>query len=137
MLEVVTPGEIREIAALAKQAREAQEKLLENLRLADRDSEDRKLVEQDITSSTGVLDPTLDNQPLAALRRRLAALDDEARHELLAVAMIGRGLYAPSEWEKALDDARAQHGADEIDRIADTLGLDEWLAKGLFELGRT
>lgn len=136
MLETITPAEIREIAALAKRAREAQQKLLDKLRMVD-PNDDGKLIEQEITSSTEVLDPTLDNRPLAELKARLAALDDEARHELLAVVMIGRGLYGPTEWEKALDDARAQHRADEIERIAETLGLDEWLAKGLFELALT
>jgi hypothetical protein len=136
VLEAITPAEIREITELAKQAREAQEKLLDKLRVVDR-NDDGKLIEQEITSSTEVLDPTLDNEPLAELKRRLTVLDDEARHELMAVAMIGRGLYAPTDWEKALDDARTQHGADEVERIAEALGLDEWLAKGLFELALT
>lgn len=136
MLEAITPSEIREIALLAKRAREAQERLLDKLCILGR-NEDGKLIEQEITISTEVLDPTLDNKPLEELRRRLAALDDEARHELLAVTTIGRGLYGPSRWKDALDDARAQHRADEIERIAEALGLDEWLAKGLHELALT
>jgi hypothetical protein len=35
---------------------------------------------------------------------------------------------------EALDDARAMHRADEIERIAEPLELDEWLANGLFGL---
>lgn len=136
MLKAITPAEVRDIAALAKQARHAQEVLLDKVRIVDR-NDDGRLVEDEITSSTEVLDMTLDNPPLEDLKRRLAALDDEARHEVRALMSIGRGLFAPNELEAALDDARARHAADEVEAIAEKVGLDEWLSKALFELALT
>ena len=133
MLKAITPAEVRDIAALAKQARHAQEVLLDKVRIVDR-NDDGRLVEDEITGSTELLDMTLDNRPLEELKRRLAALDDEARHEVRALMSIGRGLFAPGEWDAALDDARARHAADEVEAIAEKLGLDEWLSKALFEL---
>jgi 23S rRNA A1618 N6-methylase RlmF len=136
VLKAITPAEVRDIAALAKQARHAQEVLLDKVRIVDR-NDDGRLVEDEITSSTEVLDMTLDNPPLEDLKRRLAALDDEARHEVRALMSIGRGLFAPNELEAALDDARARHAADEVEAIAEKVGLDEWLSKALFELALT
>jgi hypothetical protein len=136
VLKAITPAEVRDIVALAKQARHAQEVLLDKVRIVDR-NDDGRLVEDEITSSTEVLDMTLDNPPLEDLKRRLAALDDEARHEVRALMSIGRGLFAPNELEAALDDARARHAADEVEAIAEKVGLDEWLSKALFELALT
>jgi hypothetical protein len=136
VLKAITPAEVRDIAALAKQARHAQEVLLDKVRIVDR-NDDGRLVEDELTGPTEVLDMTLDNPPLEELKRRLAALDDEARHEVRALMSIGRGLFAPKEWEAALDDARARHAADEVDAIAEKVGLDEWLSKALFELALT
>lgn len=136
MLKAITPAEVRDIAALAKQARHAQEVLLDKVRIVDR-NDDGRLLEDEITGSTEVLDMTLDNPPLEEMKRRLAALDDEARHEVRALMSIGRGLFAPNEWEAALDDARARHAADEVEAIAEKVGLDEWLSKALFELALT
>jgi Protein of unknown function (DUF3775) len=135
VLKAITPSEVREIAGLATRAREAQEKLLDKLRVLDR-GDDGKMIEQEITSSNELLDATLDNKPLQELKDRLASLDDEARHELLAVSMIGGGVYGPTQWDDALNEARAMHGADEVERIAEPLELDERLARGLFELAQ-
>ena len=63
-------------------------------------------------------------------------LPPEARHELLAVLWIGRGDFAPREWEEALDEAQGRSTDDDVDYIAERGPLHDYLAKGLYLLKR-
>lgn len=82
----------------------------------------------------GTLDASVGNGPLKALKERLAALPPEARHELMAVLWIGRGDFAPREWEAALTEAQGRSTEGDVDYIAERGPLHDYLAKGLYLL---
>jgi Protein of unknown function (DUF3775) len=131
MLHAIRADEIREIAARAKGARAAQHRLLDKMRIVDQ-FEDHKELTSEISATLDALDATLDNQPLLDLRARLASLNENARLELGAVALIGRGDYSAQQWDAALDEARARPDANDPDSLALKPNLAEYLSKGLF-----
>jgi hypothetical protein len=130
MLEAIDANEIREIAALAKAARAVQDRLLNKMRIVDRFEDGKELAAQ--TAET--LDVTLDNEPLHQLRSRIAGLAEEARLELAAVMLVGRGDVAAQQWTAALDEARGRGDASDAEALARKPDLAEYLAKGLFQL---
>lgn len=68
------------------------------------------------------------------LTRFLGDLPCEVRHELEAIAMIGRGGGHPSRFTEARDYCR-EHDHDEGRHWAEKLPLDEYLAHGMQKLG--
>lgn len=82
----------------------------------------------------GTLDASAGNGPLAELKAQLALLSPEARQELMAVLWIGRGDFAPGEWEDALTEAQRRSTEGDVDYIAERGPLHDYLAKGLYLL---
>ncbi len=64
----------------------------------------------------------------------IAELAPEARRELSAIAMVGRGDYAAREWDAALTAAEAQAREDEALVLAEDADLGPQLSKGLYQL---
>ena len=71
----------------------------------------------------------------AALEQAIARITPEARRELRAVVMIGRGDFAAAQWEQAVVQAQALSDASEIRALAEESALAAYLSKGLYQLG--
>ena len=71
----------------------------------------------------------------AALEQAIARITPEARRELRAVVMIGRGDFAAAQWEQAVAQAQALSDASEIRALAEEGALAAYLSKGLYQLG--
>lgn len=132
MLHHIGADEIRTIAQLSREAREAQDRLLDKAKIVK--AKDERELATELAGTLASLDVSLNNAPLRALRERLAALPSEARHELLAVLWIGRGDYAANEWEEALIEAQRRSDAGDVDYIAERGPLHDYLIKGLYLL---
>jgi hypothetical protein len=128
--------EIRGIADLSRQAREAQDRLLDKVRVVDR-FEDGKLIESETTGTLESPDASQGNGALEELKRRIEALSPDARHELLAVMWIGRGDFAAAEWDRAVEQAASSTDAATADFIAERAPLHDYLLKGLYQLKLT
>lgn len=135
MLNHISPDTVREIIELAAAARARQETAMSRMQIADPNA-DRAPGDRGAEAEE-VLYPELDNPLLERLKARLRELAPEARQELRAIMLIGRGDFAAREWEAALGQAEGEHRASEVDRIAENVGLHDFLAKGLYELRLT
>jgi Protein of unknown function (DUF3775) len=133
MLDAIDRREIEEIAALSKEARAAQDRLLNKMRIVDQFDDGKELAAQ-TAETLDALDATLDNGPLKDLCSRIAALPEAQRLELAAVMLLGRGDFAAQQWEAAIDEARARGDANDPDSLARKPDLADYLAKGLFQL---
>lgn len=133
MLKAISSAEIREIVELAKAARAAQDRLLDKMRIVDRFEDGKELTAQ-AAETLEVLDATLDNEPLRELRRRIEGLPEDARLELAAVMLVGRGDFTAQQWEAALVEARSRGDTNDPDSLALDPNLADYLGKGLFQL---
>jgi hypothetical protein len=71
---------------------------------------------------------------LRRLETALADLSPEARRELHAIALVGRGEYAARQWDEALTAAEARQTEDEPRALAEDPEFAPQLAKGLYLL---
>jgi hypothetical protein len=133
VLQHITVDEVKEIARLSNEARQAQDRLLNKVRVMDR-NEDGALLSEQMLGTLDSLDVSLDNPALNALKERIDALSDEARYELMAVMWIGRGDYSAGQWDDAIAQARAGSDAGDVDYISEKGPLHDYLAKGLYNL---
>jgi hypothetical protein len=132
MLNHISPDTVREIAEIAAAARAHQEVTMSRMQIADPNA-DRAPGERGAEAEE-VLYSELDNPLLDRLKDRLQDLAPEARQELRAIMLVGRGDFAAREWDAALSQAEGEHHASEVDRIAENVGLHDFLTKGLYEL---
>jgi hypothetical protein len=65
------------------------------------------------------------------IRALLDDLGDDQVEEVLALALVGRGTYDPSEWEDALEAAADTDAEDPIDQLIDMPTLAAYLDAGL------
>jgi hypothetical protein len=133
MLDAISSTEIHDIAELAKAARAAQDRLLNKMRIVDKFEDGKELTGQ-TAETLDALDATLDNEKLRDLRQRIESLSEDARLELAAVMMMGRGDFAARQWDEAVAEARQRPDASDPDSLARKPDLAEYLGKGLFQL---
>ena len=134
MLHAISADAVREIAGLGAAARRAQDRLLDKMiNLGHQKDDADKAVTREI-EHLDTLDASLDNGPLRQLRDRVASLTPDARHELRAVMLIGRGDFAGNEWEAALTEAQGRPDGGDVARIIDQARLHDYLMKGLYAL---
>ena len=67
----------------------------------------------------------------AEIMALLDDLGDDQVEEILALALVGRGTYDPSEWEDALEAAGDPDAEDPIDQLLDMPTLAAYLEAGL------
>jgi hypothetical protein len=134
MLQAISSAEIREIAELAKAARAAHYRLLDKMRIVDR-FDDGKELDAESAGTLDALDATIGNEELEQLRARLRSLSEEARVELGAVMLLGRGDFAAGQWEDALEEARQRPDASDPESLSLKPDLADYLGKGLFQIG--
>jgi hypothetical protein len=137
MLRTLTPDGAREIAGLARGAAAARDRLVGGLGAAG-------LPEQ--AAERGSRNPTdLDTLSIVqaaggdarydALVGAVRGLAEDARTELEALSLVGRGDYAAKEWEAALEDVRGRPASAAADRLCERNTLAQDLEKGLYAVG--
>jgi hypothetical protein len=84
-------------------------------------------------------DGVLENRPadasLKELTGFLAALNDDAQANLVAIEWIGRGAYEPEEWDEALRAARSERTTPTARYLLGDPLLADYLEDGMAALG--
>lgn len=83
----------------------------------------------------GILEATPDNPTRAELRAALEDLNEDEMIEVLALAWLGRGDYAPTEWPDAVVAARAAHDERAVTYLLETPNLGDLIEEGLAAFG--
>jgi hypothetical protein len=77
----------------------------------------------------------LEDSPEDAIYQELAeyirSLDEDEQIELVALAWVGRGTYAVSEWSDALAEARRAHNNRTVEYLTSLPMLGDYLEEGL------
>ena len=94
---------------------------------ADADDDEDDLAESD---DGFAVNDDADSDIEDEVRRLLEDLVDEEVVEVLALALVGRGTYDPSEWDDALEEA-ADDTDDAIEQLLDMPMLAAYLDAGL------
>ncbi len=141
MLNYITTDQVRQIIHLSDVAADMADRLASRLVRSD--------VSQDTTGGEQVhrgganpgelsdLEPLRGSTMADALRqleREIANLSREARRELHAVFLIGRGEFSSREWDEALEAAGMRANESEPRMLAERSGLGPQLSKGLYLL---
>lgn len=135
MLDRLGAEQVKRVAALARAARLARDRMLDKVS-GDQFGEPKPARGEHNPSAALGLDPLSPDHPAyAALQAALDELPPAARDELRALTWIGRGDYARKEWERAVADANAALGTGTTDPLLAQADLDVHLTKGLYELG--
>jgi hypothetical protein len=71
------------------------------------------------------------------IREFIAGLNDDERHDLVAITWIGRGDFEPEEWGEALRTARERELRNTADYLLGIPNLPDLLDEGLAALGRS
>ena len=87
--------------------------------------------------STDVLMDSPDDSTEEQVREFILGLNDDERHDLVAIAWIGRGDYEPEEWLTALKTAREREDGPTADYLLGIPNASDLLDEGLASLGRT
>lgn len=87
-----------------------------------------------------VLTATSDDPTEEEIREFIAGLNEDERHDLVALVWLGRGDYEAEEWPAAVRAAREREAAAAQDAASYLLGipnLPDLLGEGLAALGRS
>lgn len=85
---------------------------------------------EDSDDAYDVLDEEMNDVSEDELRTAIDDLADDQQAELLALALVGRGTYDPSEWTDALEEAN-EAAEDKIELLLDMPLLADYLDAGL------
>jgi len=89
--------------------------------------------------STDVLTSSPDDMTEAEMRDVIAGLNEDERHDLVALVYVGRGDFEPEEWGDAVRLARERDAArtSTADYLLGIPNLADLLDEGLAALGRS
>jgi hypothetical protein len=90
--------------------------------------------------STDVLTEAPDDMTEAEVRDMIGGLNEDERHDLIALIYVGRGDFAPEEWGDAVRLAREREDASRLSTSDWLLGipnLADLLDEGLAAMGRS
>src|SRR5215210_4722404 len=90
--------------------------------------------------STDVLTAAADDMTEAEIRDVIAGLNEDERHDLIALVYVGRGDFEPEEWGAAVRMAREREDAASLPTSDWLLGipnLADLLDEGLAAMGRS
>lgn len=77
----------------------------------------------------------VDDPAYVELKNFIDSLNEEEQVNLVAIAWIGRGTFAPDEWEDALEEATDEHSDHTAEYLLGTPLLGTYLEEGLSALG--
>lgn len=86
--------------------------------------------------SVDILEDVVDDATYAELAAFIRGLDEEEQVCLVALAWVGRGTYAPAEWEEALTEARYAHNKRTVEYLTSLPKLGDYLEEGLEAIER-
>jgi hypothetical protein len=87
--------------------------------------------------AAAVLTSDPDDATEEQIREFIAGLNDDERHDLVAITWIGRGDFDPEEWSEALRTAREREDGSTADYLLGIPNLGDLLDEGLASLGRS
>lgn len=87
--------------------------------------------------STDVLTSAPGDSTEEQVREFLAGLNDDERHDLIAITWIGRGDFEAEEWAEARREARERETLSTADYLLGIPNLGDLLDEGLAALGRS
>lgn len=87
--------------------------------------------------STDVLTDAPGDSTEEQIREFIAGLNDDERHDLVAITWIGRGDFEAEEWSEALSTARDREQGSTADYLLGIPNLGDLLDEGLASLGRS
>jgi len=136
MLTNIGADQIRRIADLAREAADAHRRLIGGLRDVDLGDQPKERGSRNPTDldALNLLEKTANGIELERLRQAIDALEPEARQELKAAVLIGRGDFAPNQWDQAMIEAASIPASTDTDYLVEKLNLHTYLTKALYEL---
>jgi hypothetical protein len=81
-----------------------------------------------------ILEDTADDPTQQELVQLIRDLDEDEQIGLVALAWIGRGTYAKSQWSEALEQARFAHNGHTAEYLVGLPLLGDYLEEGLAQL---
>ncbi len=100
-------------------------------------------VEEDYASNPAdedmreVLEDLGDDATYDEMREFINALNEDEQVDLVALAWVGRGSFAPEEWEEARAEARRAHNDRTAEYLLGMPLLADYLAEGLAAFGHS
>jgi hypothetical protein len=137
-LTYLTVDQVRTIIGLAERAQTAQDRLLDRANKVDIVASSEGISPDDqretLSAAADALRETDLAGPIQVLDLAISRLAPEARRELLAIALIGRGDHAARQWDNALTEAESLSDDLQVRVLADMESLTGNLSKGLYQL---
>jgi len=124
-MDLVTPLET--ICRLIVRARELEAQVPTN----EPDDDDGEFDPADSDDEFAELDDEANEVVEGEIMALLDDLGDDQVEEILALALVGRGTYDPSEWDEALEAAADPDAEDPVDQMLDMPTLASFLEAGL------
>jgi hypothetical protein len=87
--------------------------------------------------STDVLTSAPGDSIEEQIREFIAGLNDDERHDLVAITWIGRGDFEAEDWSEALRTAREREQGSTADYLLGIPNVGDLLDEGLAALGRS
>ena len=87
--------------------------------------------------SADVLTSDPDDSTEEQIREFIAGLNDDERHDIVAIAWIGRGDFEAEDWAEALRTARERESNSTADYLLGIPNVGDLLDEGLAALGRS
>lgn len=87
--------------------------------------------------STDVLTSAPGDSTEEQVREFLEGLNDDERHDLVAITWIGRGDYEPEDWAEARRTAREREALSTADYLLGIPNVGDLMDEGLASLGRS
>jgi DNA-directed RNA polymerase specialized sigma24 family protein len=121
-MDLETPRDI--ICRIIQRAREGEAEVP----AADAENEDAPI---DSDDDLDMIEEEMNSVSADELRAAIDDLADDQQAELLALALVGRGTYDPSEWTDALEEANDGDAEPVLEQLLDMPMLGDYLDAGL------
>ena len=97
--------------------------------------DDESELDRDDLNSDTILEDLPDDATRQELKEFLESLNEDELANLIALAWIGRGTYAPGELDEAVSTAKSEHGENGVAYLFSLPLLPDYLEDGLDQLG--
>ena len=134
MLRQLSTEQVRRIAALAKNARDVRDAMLDNVPEEDLGEPSAARGEHNPTAGFG-FDPLPPDDPaITVLRQALIDLGPAARSELYVMMRMGQGDFAAGNWDRGLSEVELLGDEKVTAAIIEDPDLHDHITKGLYEV---